>query len=407
MTSGNPLQSTRQLSSQAVVEVLLREAPLSRVQIAKVTGLSKQTVNEIVRQLEAEGWVSKHGMSQGEVGRRAATYSMQPDAGYVIGVDLGATKLRVALSDLGGSTVAQGEVATDRRGGTHLLDQIHTTSVRLAGEVGVGWGRVLSSAIGGPGVFNAATGAMDRAPNVPGLGDMDVAGALRDRLGHEITIDNDVNMAVAGERWRGVAQDCANFAFIALGTGIGMGIFMDGAVRRGANGAAGEIAYAPFADDPFDVSLHEHGPLEEVLSSHGFSASYTALTDEQACPELIFERYGAQQDAARQAVAAYARHIAIVLSTVTAFLDPELIVVGGGIGSRPGLVAEVIPLYRRLAASTAEIRTSALGAQASLVGATAVALGQVHNRLFAAAVPERLPLPVPGPALEPPARSAR
>ncbi|GII92631.1 ROK family transcriptional regulator [Sinosporangium siamense] len=407
MTSSYPLQSTRQLSSQAVVEVLLREAPLSRVQIAKITGLSKQTVNEIVRQLEAEGWVSEHGTSQGDVGRRAVTYSMQPGAGFVIGVDVGATKLRVALSDLAGSVVSQAEDATELRGGPHVFDQIHAMCVGLAEDAGVPWARILTSAFGSPGVFNSETGHLDLAPNVPGLEGLDVAGALRDRLGHEIVLDNDVNMAVVGERWRGAARECSNFAFVALGTGIGMGIYMDGAVRRGAHGAAGEIGYAPFVNDPFQPSLHRHGPLEEKLSSQGFSAAYEALTGEHAPPETVFERQAAGEPAAAQVVEAYVRQIALVLSTVTAFLDPELIVVGGGIGSRPELVGELLPHYRRLAANTAEIRTSALGARASLVGAIAVALNHAHTRLFAADVPQKLPLPTPGAGAEPPARSVR
>ena len=97
----------RQQSVRLVVERLLRDRSVSRAEIARSTGLSKQTISEVMRELERDGWVHEDGQIQGTVGRSAVTYALRPDAAFVLGIDLGGTKLHIALADLHGTTVAE------------------------------------------------------------------------------------------------------------------------------------------------------------------------------------------------------------------------------------------------------------------------------------------------------------
>src|SRR3954447_26883017 len=92
----------RQQSIRLVIERLLRGTPVSRAEIARSTGLSKQTISEVMRDLERDGWVAEDGQIQGSVGRSAVTYALRSDAAFVLGIDLGGTKLHVALADLQG-----------------------------------------------------------------------------------------------------------------------------------------------------------------------------------------------------------------------------------------------------------------------------------------------------------------
>src|SRR5215471_14246182 len=114
----------RQQSVRLVVERLLRDRSVSRAEIARSTGLSKQTISEVMRDLERDGWVHEDGQIQGTVGRSAITYALRPDAAFVLGIDLGGTKLHVALADLQGTTVAESIEPTAGAGGAAVVAQI-------------------------------------------------------------------------------------------------------------------------------------------------------------------------------------------------------------------------------------------------------------------------------------------
>src|SRR5450432_3965519 len=114
----------RQQSVRLVVERLLRDRSVSRADIARSTGLSKQTISEVMRDLERDGWVVENGQIQGSVGRSAVTYALRPDAGFVLGIDLGGTKLHVALADMQGAILTEAIEPTVGHGGAAVVAQI-------------------------------------------------------------------------------------------------------------------------------------------------------------------------------------------------------------------------------------------------------------------------------------------
>ncbi|MEO7223557.1 MAG: helix-turn-helix domain-containing protein, partial [Devosia sp.] len=111
-----PTRVLRQLSVQAVMNVLLREGSASRAGLSRKTGLSKQTMSEVIRLLTDRGWVRESGMISGGVGRSAVRYEVDADAGFVLGVDLGASTLRTSIANIAGSIVKESEVTADSRG---------------------------------------------------------------------------------------------------------------------------------------------------------------------------------------------------------------------------------------------------------------------------------------------------
>jgi predicted NBD/HSP70 family sugar kinase len=386
---------SRRLNEQAVIDVVIANGTASRVDIARATGLSKQTVSDIMASLEDEGWIQEAGRTHGAIGRSAVMYRLRSDAAYVVGVDLGGTKVRVAVADLTGQIVAEDVVATNQAGGLGLIDEIVDLAQELARRAEAEWRRVLVTAIGSPGVPNPQTGAMDFAPNIPSFGDLQVHDQFARRVGHTLLLDNDVNMAVRGEQWQGHGRTVRDFVFIAVGTGIGMGIVADGDIRRGAHGAAGEIGYLPLGADPFDPANQVHGALEEAVAGATVAARYQAATGEHLDVPAVFERANAGDAHALAAIEDEARLIGLAIATVTAVLDPDLVILGGGVGSRPELLEPVRRWTRNLRRQHPEVLTSGLGHRASLVGAIAAALTEAHRTLFAAPVEDSLTLPVP------------
>src|SRR5215813_15462578 len=115
---------TRQLSRRSVFEALLHRSPISRADLAKVSGLSKQTISEVIDAFEQQGLVHPIGRTSGNVGRTAVLYELSPGGGHVLGIDLGARRLTVALADIAGRVLAVADEPTDSRGGAWALDQI-------------------------------------------------------------------------------------------------------------------------------------------------------------------------------------------------------------------------------------------------------------------------------------------
>ncbi len=268
----------RRFSRRAVVEALLQQGPVSRAELAKVTGLSKQTISEVVGEMESGGWVAQVGVSRGALGRTAVTYEMERRAAYSLGVDLGGTKLSAALADLSGEIVAESSEATDRRGGRHVLQQIRRVAGALAASSGAELDRLKSVVIGTPGVVDPQSGAIALVPNIPGLSEIDVRRELGALFGGlDVLIENDVNLTMLGEAWRGAARGAENAAFLAVGTGIGLGLIVNGKLVRGATGAAGEIAYLPIGGDLVSPRALEVGAFELEVASTGIVRALQAL----------------------------------------------------------------------------------------------------------------------------------
>ena len=374
---------TRQISVRSVMEAVLRQGSVSRAELARLTGLSKQTTSEVIRGLQQEGWIRARGRTQGAVGRSAATYELEDNGAFVLGIDLGGTKLHLALANLAGGIVAEAIEATHPRGGSALVGQIEAMLRRLVAEAGIDGGRIRRGAMGSPGVFQPDTGHIAIAPNILGLDRIDMRHALRERLGFPVAVDNDVNLAAKGEQWQGCGRDLEHFAFIALGTGIGMGLIADGQVLRGARGAAGEIAYLPFGADPFDSRGYRHGTLESALGSQAILERYRGFGGEATTDVRgIFERLSHDDAAAQATLDEVARLLVQALMAVRAVADPELIVLGGSIGRRAELVERVRALIQRYMAEPVPVVASALGNRATILGAIGMALTRLHDELF-------------------------
>ena len=372
----------RQQSVRLVIERLLRDRSVSRAEIARSTGLSKQTISEVMRELERDGWVYEDGQIQGTVGRSAVTYALRPDAAFVLGIDLGGTKLHVALADLQGVIVAESIEATAGDGGGAVVAQIGRMTDALLQRASVSSQRLRGGVMGSPGIIEPASGGIVIAPNIAGLDSLDVRAALRARLGIDIAIENDVNLAAIGEHWRGNSRKARTFAFIALGTGIGMGIFADGHLIRGARGAAGEVAYLPLGGDPYDARGQRLGTLETAVGSAGIIERYTGLGGPSGSTVRdVFDRLETDE-AARITIDEVGRIVTTAILAVHSILDPEIIVMGGSIGARPELKLRIDANLGRCTREPVRIELSALGNRATLIGAIGSAIDHVHRSLF-------------------------
>jgi len=361
--------------------------PISRASIAKLTGLSKQTISEIVRDLEDDGWVRETGRTSGHVGRTAVTYELVVDAAFIVAVDLGGTKVRVAVTDLAGQIVIEDAAPTDQRGGEHLIAQISNMALAAASLAKVPYEKLRLAVVGVPGAPDNRTGRVLLAPNIRDFDTMDVLEAFRQALGFDVVLENDVNLAALGESWQGQGQGIDNLAYVALGTGIGSGLILGGNLVRGAANAAGEMGFLPIGADPFDPESLRVGAYERAVATHGIIARYEAATGEKVDVPAIFARAASGDKAADAALDDTARQVACGIAAICALANPQLVILGGSIGLRPEILERTRRFLPLCFPYPVDVVSGELGARAALVGATAVGLGQLHNTLFGVATP--------------------
>ncbi|MBB4955194.1 putative NBD/HSP70 family sugar kinase [Agrobacterium vitis] len=384
----------RQISVRAAMEILLHEGSTSRADLAKKTGLSKQTMSEVIRTLEESGWVRVKGVVSGKVGRSAVTYEVVPDAGCVIGIDLGANTIRIAIVDIVGNIVQEIETGCDGHAGEDLLQHVRNLVDANLKKAKIPHSKVLLAAVATPGVIDPETGTLSLAPNMAEIGNLDMVKKLQEILRCDVVIENDVNAAVIGESWKGSGIGLETVALISLGTGIGLGTLVNGKLMRGAKGAAGEISYLPFGADPYHGESLERGALECAISARGIVERYGVEQNGLTARDIL-ERAQQGELQALDTVRETARLGALLITAVDAILDPQKIILGGNVGRHPLMVQFIQDALPACTKRAIVVQASALASRSTLMGAVAIALNQVHNALFSPQdLPSEMRLPV-------------
>jgi predicted NBD/HSP70 family sugar kinase len=314
-------------------------------------------------------------------------YVVSSRAGFVVGCDLGGTNVRVATADLFGEPIADLKRPTTKESGRAVGVQILEMVSEVIDRSTANHGRPLALGISVPGVVDQSTGQVTSlAHNITPEGGFDPLAVIRGRFDMPVLVDNNVNLAAVGERSFGLARGVPTTVFVAIGAGIGMGIIIDNELVRGAHGAAGEIAYLPLTGDPFDPRHRLHGGLEDEVAAAGILAAYEQRRSPDA-PEAssvhdVFELAGQGDAAAGAVVEQVSARLGVAIATVCAILDPELVVLGGGIGANPLLLRPVRGATAALVPITPRIETTILGDRAALQGALAVALQAAREDLL-------------------------
>jgi predicted NBD/HSP70 family sugar kinase len=374
----------RTLNEQLLLERMRGNGPVSRSDLAGASGLSKPTVALALTSLERDELVQQAGRRVGGRGRSASLYEIRSDAGFVLGLDVGREFVRGAVADLADNVRTRLSRATRSSSGAARVRELVALANELLRDAGVDDAdTLLQTVVGSPGVVDPDGRTLQLAANLPGWERPAVLRDLRRLLGSETTIENDVDAAAVAERDHGHGRDFSTFAFVSVGTGIGMGLVLDGELHRGAHGAAGEIAFLPLADGEFDPrDARRRGALESAASSAAVVRAARRAGTRRRSARSVFAAAAAGDHAAREIVTQEAAIVARALAAIVAVVDPELIVLGGGIGRAPGFAEEVHDLLAELAPIVPEVRPSALGEDAVVDGCLAVGGERLWERVL-------------------------
>ena len=384
-------QRLRSNNERLLLDHLRAVGPTSRAQMARDTGLSKPTVSHALAALEEHGLVRAAGKVAAERGRTALLYEPDPTAGYVLGIDIGRARLRAAVADLSGEILARTDVPNRERTATGVADAAVQAAEQALSGAGITAERVIHAAVGTPGVFDPEDGRVRFAVNLPGWGRAGLLGRIHERLGQpDLSVHNDANLAALGEYDRGAGRGSRLFVYVLIGTGLGVGIVAQGELFTGAHGAAGEVGFlpvsftAPDQNENAATDPHRRGELEEAVSAdavvraareRGLSGRLTA--------KRVFDEARAGHPAAVGAVRQEGERIAHVVAAISAVLDPDIVVLGGGVGHGADLMLDPV---REVLHKTTPLRpiiaASELGDDAVLLGALTTALRVARPQVF-------------------------
>lgn len=384
MTTDEALRVVPRTTGAGDLFQLLRDGqPRTRAELAAVTGQARSTIAARIDLLMASGLVAPAGEATSTGGRPPATFAFNPEARVVLAVDLGATHAHLAVTDLASTVLAELEAPISIADGPDaILGWVARTGEELVRSSGRTLDDLVSVGVGLPGPVEHSTGRPINPPIMPTWDDVDVPGALSARLGASVLVDNDVNIMALGEHraeWPGVSD----LMFVKVATGIGAGIISDGALRRGAQGAAGDIGHVAVSDrSEVPCRCGNLGCLEAVASGQAVAQQLSDGGLDATSSHDVVALVRSGDLAASRAVRQAGRDIGTVLAGCVSLLNPSMIVVGGVVASSgEHLIAGIREVvYRRslpLATQHLRIVASRTGNRAGVLGASAMAVDHV------------------------------
>jgi predicted NBD/HSP70 family sugar kinase len=371
----------RRLNERTVLETIRTGAPISRAEISRRAEISKPTVSLALQSLLDAGLVREAGVAPSGPSYGAVYFESVPEAALVLGLDLGARFLRGAICDLQGQVRARQDVELRAADVAEALTALAGLRDSLVENSSLDGDLIDVAVVGVPGVVETASGKLRLAANVQGLEGRPLADDLRERLELPVTLENDINLAALGEQWLGVARGVGDFAFLSIGTGMGAGLVLDGEVRRGHHGAAGEVDFALAGlGEEVDPCATALSALAERMATEGRLGTRLAAPYD---PRAIFAAARGGEPLANAVVEEEARRIALHIAPIAAVADVRLVVLGGGLGTNGDLLLEPVRGHlARWIPYPPRVEVSSLGEAAVLTGALAVGLRSALDNVF-------------------------
>ncbi|MFE1789055.1 ROK family transcriptional regulator [Streptomyces sp. NPDC059525] len=364
--------TARAMNDRLALELLQAEGALTATQLKQLTGLSRPSVADLLERLCAAGLVEVVGESgEQRRGPNARLYGIVARRAHLAALDVRTDSATAVVTDLLGRQLASAELPVDAV--DEAVDRLEALARRAGAEA------LHTVVVGAPGLVAPASGELRDTSGLPAW-HRDLVAALQRRLTAAVVVENETNLAALAEQRVGAARDLDSFVLLWLGAGVGAAVVLDGRLRRGASGGAGEIGFLPVPGTAALPSATDCGGGFHALAG---AAAVAALAAEHGFGGPVEEAVaGAAGEAFLDALA---ERLALGAAAVAAVLDPGCVVLGGGLGRAGGdpLAARVARRLATLSPVPTEVRATALGDPAVLEGARLAAREAAQSQLFA------------------------
>lgn len=385
MLKGNSA-NLKAINTKHVLKCIVDNEANTRADIAKRLNFSKPTVSSIVNQLLEDKWIYEtgNGSASPEGGRKPIQLAFNAKRSYIIGIDIGGTNVLLGMTDLNGEVCASRQFITRYHLNNDLFQEMKRCVESMFSQLQITASDVLGLGVGVPGITNVEEGVVIEAPAL-GWENFPVRDRFHEIFDFPVYVDNDVNSVILGEHWKGAARHKSNLIYIAIGTGIGSGIILNGELYRGSNYSAGEIGY--LVTDREDVKNFQpvfkgYGYLESVASGSSIGRQLSSRLGREVTAKEAFELYRNNDPEAVKIINCAVENLGIALANYISLFDPELIILGGGVSRSFSAIQErVLEIIKQYAPQQCEIMQTSLGENAGVIGAAALFLKK-HELIF-------------------------
>lgn len=388
-----PTKNVKNINKHAALD-LIRFTPggISRVQLAQRMNLTRAAVTSIVNDLMECGVICESSSRLSTAGRPPISLEINPQRGFVAGVDMGATHISIVIANCAAHVIAEKETSFNIADGPETcLDRADSLLRETVRQAGIELGDLLAIGVGVPGPIMSEAGMVVAPPIMPGWDRYPIRATLEKRWNCPVSLNNDAELGAVGEWAYGAARSAANLAYIKVGTGVGAGLLLDGHIYRGATGSAGEIGHLTIDPNGSLCTCGNRGCLETFASGTAIARQARETVAKNQPTQLA--QFGRDQmtarivaDAARhgdlaaqQIIAEAGAQLGVALAGLVNLINPNMVVVGGGVAQIGDLFLE--PVRREVkrrslpgSVNTMQITTALLGRRSVGMGAVVQAI---------------------------------
>ncbi|GAV46285.1 ROK family transcriptional regulator [Streptomyces acidiscabies] len=336
-----------------VLRQIIARSPTSRQELAAETGLSLATVATLVGELLDLGMITEVGFEDSAGGRPRGLVAVNARGGALIGVDIAETYVHVELYDLGLNVLARAQerMRPGQSRPEQVVAHIAAATGSVVAQAGVDAARVLGVGVSMPGQVDRATGVSEYAPNWD-WHDVPLLDLLAEHIAYPLYLDNPLRACAVAELWFGAARGHGDAVVVILGTGVGAGLILGGAVHRGVSSSAGEWGHSTLVLDGRLCHCGNHGCVETYVGAPGIMQNIRELSprspllhpeDQSATLDALAAGLAEQDPIAVKVVQDLARYLGAAIADLVNVLNPEVVVLGSWVALRLGepLVREV------------------------------------------------------------------
>jgi glucokinase len=366
-----------------VLRLLRAHNPCSCSDLARYSGLSVPTVASSVARLEHMGLAKRLGKGSSSGGRPPDLLRFNEAYGYVAGIEISDTQIRLSIANLTGEVIgeSEGEIG-EKSWPMAVVERMVALLASLRESLRIPAKRLLAVGVAAPGITDVNAGIVVSVPTMQGWENVPLGRLLAERLHAQVIVENDVNIAALGEHSYGMAQGEPNFAFVHIGRGVGAGLIINGQIHHGPEWTAGEIGYLPVPGSSVQaVRKSQIGALESAIGSVGIERQWReqvsnngADPSASTCALRILDLALEGDVVAQRILDSVSECVATVCSYLSLILNCSLIVFGGELGMHPALLQAVNVRLEDHDFARPRLAITQLGAKAENRGALRVAL---------------------------------
>jgi len=390
---GRSLPYVRGFNRSLVLQAIRAYGPIARIELTELTSLTPTTITRLVDEFIKRGLVKEIGNVKGEIGRSRILLSINNEAYYVLGIDLARTSISCGVVDLSGNLLVTKRVSSDLTQHFPItLNTLKQTLYSLLEEINSQIKeKIIAIGIGSPGPLSSSKGIIISPPNFSGWKDIPLKEIIEEEFNIPTFIENDAKACALGEKWFGCCRDIDNFVYLAVGTGVGAGIIINGEIYRGAGELAGELGHTTVDIDGPHCSCGNYGCLELYTSVGSLieriRKELKSLLKEDPLETLsLFYRVAREGDIkAVKLLNDYCFWLGIGVVNAINIFSPEAVVLGREalINGVDLIIPRVEKIVRErsfsIAAQQTKILASSIGENTGIIGAATIALQEFYK----------------------------